>query len=974
MTATHRYLYAVVTLATVAAALTALELSTFWLQSLVFEHVSAPAVFRLEPGPSPAIVFPDHGVSDSRLGYVGLPDRLARLHRQGYRVTAQARWSQELVGLAERGLNPPYPRKQQAGLVLTDRHGTTLYRARYPHRVYPGFEAVPPLVAATLLHIENRELLDPTTPHRNPAVEWDRLALSLTAQVRRLAGSRTPTPGASTLATQLEKYRHSPGGLTDSLGEKARQMLSASLRAYHHGSDTRTVRRRIVTEYLNTVPLAAAPGAGEVNGIGDGLAAWFGADFDAVNRALRGPDGHERALAYRQVLSLLLAQRRPTDYLLHHRERLAALAVEHLPRLAGAGIISTALLEDALDAEPAWLPAAAGRPVPSALVAGGRNWPYRLRSELAAMLDVPSLYALDRLDLTVTTTIDHRLQQHARRLLNRLRQPDAATRALLAGRGLLGDADPADVHYSIQLVERAPGGHRIRIQTDTLDQPFDINRGAMLDLGSTAKLRTLVSYLETIDRLYLRFALEDPATLDAALAARGDTLASWVIRELQQDPRIGRRALLTRSLARRYPASPRQPFFTGGGIHRFENFDAGDNHRQVTVREAFRHSINLPFVRLLEDVVETLIWELPGAPAARLAAGDEALRRHYLERFADQEGRTFLRRFFRARAAARDSDGTVPSSGSRRPHPLETWLDDYLAGHPDADLDEVLTASADARQDAYAWLFRTRRRGAQDQRIHTILEQDAFARLHADWQRLGYPFDALVPSLATAIGSSADRPAALTELLGIIASRGLRQPLVSVETLEFAAHTPYATTLERASGRAERVLSGAVADTVRAALEQVVSNGTARRLSWLAPDWAGRIGGKTGTGDHRYERHDRLGHTTSSRVRNRTAVFTFQIDGRYFGTVTAWVPGQPAAAHRFTSALPVQVLGMLLEEVGQIRAAVGPGSRLRHAVPVEAAVIEAGLKRGLDHRKVGRQIEISGGERPMVSDLVAQQP
>ena len=45
-------------------------------------------------------------------------------------------------------------------------------------------------------------------------------------------------------------------------------------------------RREIVLSYLNTVPLSAKPGFGEVNGLGDGLWAWYGRDFDEVNRLL----------------------------------------------------------------------------------------------------------------------------------------------------------------------------------------------------------------------------------------------------------------------------------------------------------------------------------------------------------------------------------------------------------------------------------------------------------------------------------------------------------------------------------------------------------------------------------------------------------------------------------------------------------------------------------------------------------------
>jgi hypothetical protein len=46
----------------------------------------------------------------------------------------------------------------------------------------------------------------------------------------------------------------------------------------------------------------------------------------------------------------------------------------------------------------------------------------------------------------------------------------------------------------------------------------------------------------------------------------------------------------------------------------------------------------------------------------------------------------------------------------------------------------------------------------------------------------------------------------------------------------------------------------------------------------------------------------------SSRVVNRAATFTFYVGDRFFGTVTAFVPGAQAAGYDFTSALPVQIM------------------------------------------------------------------
>ena len=119
--------------------------------------------------------------------------------------------------------------------------------------------------------------------------------------------------GGSTLVTQLEKLRHSPGGRTASVAEKGRQLIAASLTAYLDGTDTTAVRRRVARDYLSSLPLGAIAGHGEVTGLADGLWAWFGADFDTVNRVLGSSatsradasENEEQARAYREVLTLL---------------------------------------------------------------------------------------------------------------------------------------------------------------------------------------------------------------------------------------------------------------------------------------------------------------------------------------------------------------------------------------------------------------------------------------------------------------------------------------------------------------------------------------------------------------------------------------------------------------------------------------------------------------------------------------------
>ncbi|WP_155718481.1 transglycosylase domain-containing protein, partial [Pseudomonas fluorescens] len=78
-----------------------------------------------------------------------------------------------------------------------------------------------------------------------------------------------------------------------------RQMLSASVRAYQHGPYTLLARQNVVRDYLNSVPLSAVPGHGEVHGMAEGLRVWYGADFNQVNRALADTTNTAPSLAAR---------------------------------------------------------------------------------------------------------------------------------------------------------------------------------------------------------------------------------------------------------------------------------------------------------------------------------------------------------------------------------------------------------------------------------------------------------------------------------------------------------------------------------------------------------------------------------------------------------------------------------------------------------------------------------------------------
>jgi membrane peptidoglycan carboxypeptidase len=154
---------------------------------------------------------------------------------------------------------------------LFDRDQNPVYEATYPDRPYKDFAAIPPLVVDSLLFIEDHDLLDQQNPRRNPAVEWSRFMLAVGGRIAGIIDRRFREGGASTLATQIEKFRHSQGGRTLGVGEKIRQMVTASARAYRYGPDTTAARREIVTTYLDSTPLGSRPGYGEVIGMPSGF-------------------------------------------------------------------------------------------------------------------------------------------------------------------------------------------------------------------------------------------------------------------------------------------------------------------------------------------------------------------------------------------------------------------------------------------------------------------------------------------------------------------------------------------------------------------------------------------------------------------------------------------------------------------------------------------------------------------------------
>jgi membrane peptidoglycan carboxypeptidase len=952
------------------------EMRTSAVQSWVLSRYARKMSYKVEPGPSPSIIFPKHGPFDVRAGYALIPNFEQRLRAAGFSTIEQARFSPELERVAKWGILPPYAEPTSTKLTIHGVDGQPLFQAPVEGQYFDSFEEIPPLVVKGLLLIENRELDDPADSRTNPVVDWDRLAKAALLYTGHKLGLPLSVEGGSTLATQMEKYRHSYDGRTNSILSKLRQMTDASLKVYQNGPDTREERRQIILDYLNSIPLAAAEGYGELHGVGDGLNAWFDMKLDAAQKYLASPDSSpEKMKAFKNMFALLCSVKAPSYYLVQNRSALQTRANFYIQLLANVQMISQDFAKRVIATPLEFSTHPPKYALPSYAERKSIN---EIRAKLSSLLGIPGLYELDRLHLDVESTINPELQHGVISLFEKLHDAKFVEDAGLKGKRLLDTGDPAKVVYGMMLFEKTPMGNQLRIVTDNLNAPFDINTGMKMQLGSTAKLRTLVNYLNIVATLHDQLSAMGAEELRNQAGSVRDPISRWAADTMATKPDLD--AFLQLALDRKYSGNNGESFFTGGGIHTFQNFEKAENGQIYTVREATALSVNLAYIRLMRDLVRFYQARLPYDTDAILSDTENPMRHKLLQEIADEESKHLLyqsyksfqkntpeeivRRLlgkkvdsdrhlailFYAWNHGGDEDGLtawmqkylkdikpekisklLKAYGNPRLnlsdygyllgiHPLRVWCAGELAQDPSLTWDQVWNDSSEARQIAATWLFKTRNRSAQDLRLRIRIEQDAFSRMTPQWKRLGFPFDRLVPSYATAIGSSGDRPEALAQLMGILVNDGVMKPTIRMSRLRFASRTPYETAMGPAQAEGTRVIPQAVARAILPVLAEVVQHGTAVRLA-NAYKVDGRpliVGGKTGSGDNRFDTFGRGGGVIASRSIDRTATFVFYIEDRFFGVITVFVPGKEAADYSFTSSLPVAILKLLKPEIEKL--------------------------------------------------------
>src|SRR5207237_8069843 len=115
-----------------------------------------------------------------------------------------------------------------------------------------------------------------------------------------------------------------------------------------------------------------------------------------------------------------------------------------------------------------------------------------------------------------------------------------------------------------------------------------------------------------------------------------DSLSRWAVEYLANASDKGLPAMLDAAMQRRSLADPGEAFFTGGGVHAFENFRREDNRRSPTVEEAFQDSVNLAFIRLMRDIVYHYVYPDAAETARAVEDADDPQRAVLLSRFADR--------------------------------------------------------------------------------------------------------------------------------------------------------------------------------------------------------------------------------------------------------------------------------------------------------------------------------------------------
>jgi membrane peptidoglycan carboxypeptidase len=138
-------------------------------------------------------------------------------------------------------------------------------------------------------------------------------------------------------------------------------------------------------------------------------------------------------------------------------------------------------------------------------------------------------------------------------------------------------------------------------------------------------------------------------------------------------------------------------------MHTFSNFKREDNGRNPSVRESLNESINLPFVRMLRDVISYITHQQWQDLKAVMKNDDDPRRDKILARFADREGVQFLSQFW-SKYSGKEPQEQIDAflTGLKLTQDRAAVIHRYL--YPSADL-ESFSAFMNERKDPKFQIF-----------------------------------------------------------------------------------------------------------------------------------------------------------------------------------------------------------------------------------------------------------------------------
>ena len=325
---------------------------TSWLQSGAAQRLRPAADLRARAGPSPSIRFPSAGPYDTASATPSCPRFIERLDARGYRGRRSRRACRSAIcELIDRGVFPIYARRPRPGLTLLDQHGAAMFagalsRARSiptsrrsrPGGRHPAVHREPRAARSADAAAQSGDRVGPAG--RAGAAARSRRLAEPVAQARRAAARSRPRSRSTATRRSAAPTASRREAAPDGLGQPAR--LSRRPRDQRGPAPDRG--RLSQLDAAQRARPASARSTASATACGPGSAATSSTPTGLLRAARRDAEELRRkARFYKQVLSLLLAQRRPAYYLVGGRADLDALADGYLRLLRAAGVIDDAL-------------------------------------------------------------------------------------------------------------------------------------------------------------------------------------------------------------------------------------------------------------------------------------------------------------------------------------------------------------------------------------------------------------------------------------------------------------------------------------------------------------------------------------------------------------------------------------------------------------------------------------------------------